>query len=84
MKIVCLAQHHCRWQEITHWLMHLVMANLELRVYERYYAQHPTLKPVYGKSQPVIGGKFSSSYRTMFDFEITHGLRDFETTNLNP
>ena len=47
-----------------------------------YYAQHPTLKPVYAKSQLVMGGgKLFSSYRTVF--EIAQGLRDFKTSDLN-
>ena len=38
-----------------------VMAAIDLHV-NATYAQHPTLKSVYGKSQPVIGGKLSSFY----------------------
>ena len=38
-----------------------VMAAVELYVNATYYAQHPTLKLVYGKSQLVIVGKLFSS-----------------------
>ena len=40
-----------------------VSTAVELHVNEAYYAQHPALKTVYGKSQSVIGGKLFSSYR---------------------
>ena len=50
------------------------MAVVELYVNATYYAQHATLKSVYGKSQPVIVGKLFSSYRTAF--ELAH--RAFE------
>ena len=33
----------------------------------RVKAQISALKSVYGKSQPVIGGKLFSSFRTMFE-----------------
>ena len=39
-----------------------VMVAIDLHVNATYYAQHPALKSVYGKSQPVIGGKLSSFY----------------------
>ena len=51
-----------------------VMAAVELHVNATYYVQHPTLKSLYGKSQPVIIGKLFSSYRTVF--ELAH--RTFE------
>ena len=58
-----------------------VMAAAELHVNATYYAQHPALKSVYEKSQPVIGGKLFSSYRTVF--ELVRGLRDTKTNGLN-
>ena len=39
-----------------------VMVAIDLHVNATYYAQHPALKSVYGKSQPVIGGKLFSIY----------------------
>ena len=39
-----------------------VMAAVDLHVNATYYAQHPALKLVYVKSQPVIGGKLFSLY----------------------
>ena len=54
------------------------MAAVELHVNVTYYAQHPALKSVYGKSQSVIGSKLFSSYRTMF----AQGLWDSETSDI--
>ena len=34
-----------------------VMTTVELHLNATYYAQHPALKSVYGKDEPVIGGK---------------------------
>ena len=39
-----------------------VMAAVDLHVYVEYYAQRPALKSVYGKIQPIIGGKLFSFY----------------------
>ena len=47
----------------------------------RYYAQHPALKSVYGKSQSVIGGKLYSSYKTMF--ELAQEYSDSKTSDFN-
>ena len=52
-----------------------VMTAVEQRVNATYYVQHSALKSVYGKRQPVIGGKLSSFYRTVF--KLTQGLRDW-------
>ena len=57
------------------------MAAIELHVNATYYAQHPALKSVYGKSQLVISGKLFSSYRTLF--ELAQGLRDSKTYDAN-
>ena len=46
---------------------------------ETYYAQHPALKSVYGKSESVIGGKLFSSYRTVFG--LAQGLWDSKTSD---
>ena len=54
---------------------------VELHVNATYYAQHPALKSVYGKSQSVIGGKLFSSYRTVF--ELAQDLQDSKTSDLN-
>ena len=51
-----------------------VRTAVELHVNGACYGQHPALKTVYGKSQPVIGGKLFSSYRTVF--ELAQGLSD--------
>ena len=58
-----------------------VKAAVELHVNATYYAQHPALKSVYGKSQSVIGGKLFSSYRTVF--ELAQDLQDSKTSDLN-
>ena len=58
-----------------------VMAAVELHVNATYYAQHPALKPVYEKSQSVMGGKLFSSYRTVF--ELAQALQDTKTSDLN-
>ena len=57
------------------------MAAVELHGNATYYAECPTLKPVYGKSQSVIGGKLFSSYRTVL--ELAQGLQDSKTSGLN-
>ena len=49
-------------------------AAVELHVNGECYGQHPALNTVYGKSQPVIGGKLFSSYRTVFG--LGQGLPD--------
>ena len=43
------------------------MAATGLHVNATYYAQHPALKSVYGKSQSVIVGKLFSTYRIVFE-----------------
>ena len=43
------------------------MAATELHVNATYYAQHPTLKSVYEKSQSVIVGKLFATYRLVFE-----------------
>ena len=58
MEIFCLAQRQLSLVENS--LMHMNLA-VELYVNATYYAQHPTLKLVYGKSQLVIVGKLFSS-----------------------
>ena len=40
------------------------------------YAQHPALESVYGKSQPVIGGKLFSFY-CIGMFELAQDLQDW-------
>ena len=45
------------------------MPVVELHVNATYYAQHPALKPVDGKSQSVIVGKLFSSSTTVFEQE---------------
>ena len=62
----------------------LVMTAFELLVNAAYYSQHSALKSVNRKNQSVIVGKFFSSYRTVFDFELAHGLQDSKTSGLNP
>ena len=62
----------------------LVMAAFELLVNAAYYSQHSALKSVNRKNQSVIVGKFFSSYGTVFDFELAHGLQDSKTSGLNP
>ena len=57
------------------------MAAVELHVNARYYTQHSALKPVYGKSQSVIGCKLFSSYRTLL--ELAQDLRDSKISDLN-
>ena len=57
------------------------MEAIELYVNARYYAQHPALKSVYGKSQSVIGGKLFSSYRTVF--ELAQEYSDSKTSDFN-
>ena len=49
-----------------------VVAAVELHLNVTYYAQHPALKPVYEKSQYIMGDNLFFSYRTVFD--IVHGL----------
>ena len=44
-----------------------VMPVVELHVNATYYAQHPALKSVYGKSQLIIVGKLFSSSTTVFE-----------------
>ena len=39
-----------------------VTAAVELHVNATYYAQHPALKPVYGKDHSVIAGKLFCSH----------------------
>ena len=56
------------------------MAAVELHVHAIYYAQHPALKSVYGKSQSVIGGELFCSYRIVFG--LAQGLWDFETGDI--
>ena len=58
-----------------------MMVAVKLHLDATYYAQHPALKSVDEKSQSVMGGKLSSSYRTLF--ELTQGLRDSKTSELN-
>ena len=55
------------------------MEAIELHINARYYAQHPALKSVYGKSQSVIGGKLFSSYRTVF--ELAQEYSDSKTSD---
>ena len=55
------------------------MEAIELHINARYYAQHPALKSVFGKSQSVIGGKLFSSYRTVF--ELAQEYSDSKTTD---
>ena len=62
----------------------LVMAAFELLANATYYSQHSALKSVSRKNQSVIVGKFFSSYRTVIDFELAHGLQDSKTSGLNP
>ena len=57
------------------------MEAIELHINARYYAQHPALKSVYGKSQSVIGGKLFSSYRTVF--ELAQEYSDSKTSDFN-
>ena len=57
------------------------METIEVHINARYYAQHPALKSVYGKSQSVIGGKLFSSYRTVF--ELAQEYSDSKTSNFN-
>ena len=57
-----------------------VMTTVELHVNATYYAQHPALKSVCGKDQPVIAGKLFYSYRTVFS---TRSSRDSKTSDLN-
>ena len=38
------------------------IAAVALHINATYYAQHPAMKSVYGKSQPVIGGKLFTLY----------------------
>ena len=57
------------------------MEAIELHINARYYAQHPALKSVYGKSQSVIGGKLFSSYRTVF--ELAQEYLDSKTSDFN-
>ena len=40
----------------------MAAVGVDLHVNGTYYAQYPALKSVYGKSQPVIGGKLFSIY----------------------
>ena len=59
---------NCHWWEITQWCIWTwVMAAIELHVNATYYAEHPALKSVYGKSQSVIIGKLFPTYRTVFE-----------------
>ena len=58
-----------------------VMAAVELHV-NSTYAQHPALKSVYEKSQPRIGGKLFSSYRTVFEL-AQQCPQDSKTSDLN-
>ena len=44
------------WWEVTHWYMNLVMAAVELYLNATLYAQHPSLKSVYGSYFPPIYG----------------------------
>ena len=62
-------------------LVHVEMAAVKLHVNARDYTQHSALKPVYGKSQSVIGCKLFSSYRTLL--ELAQGLRDSKISDLN-
>ena len=57
------------------------MEAIELHINARYYAQHPALKSIYGKSQSVIGGKLFSSNRTVF--ELAQEYSDSETSDFN-
>ena len=57
------------------------MEVIELHINAIYYAQHPALKSVYGKSQSVIGGKLFSSCRTVF--ELAHEYSDSKTSDFN-
>ena len=74
MEILCSAQPQLLLVEdnsLVHinleWWQLNSCQHVELHVNATYCAQHPTLKSVYGKSQPVIDGKLSSSYRTVFE-----------------
>ena len=40
----------------------MAAVGVDLYVNATCYAQHPALKSVYGKSQPVIGGKLFSFF----------------------
>ena len=44
-----------------------VIAAIELHGNATYFAQHPALKSVYGKSQSVIVAKLFFTYRTVFE-----------------
>ena len=57
------------------------MEAIELHINARYYAQHPALKSVYGKSQSVIGDKLLSSYRTVF--KLVQECSDSKTSDFN-
>ena len=81
MERVCSAQHILVIGRRDNSLVHAEMASLELHVNATYYAQHPALKLIYGKSQSVIGGKLFSSYSTLI--ELVLGFRDSKTTDLN-
>ena len=72
MEIVCSAQHQLSL--VGDGLIGLtgadelrVMAAIELQVNDTYYAQHPTLKSFYRKSQSVIVIKLFFSYRTVIE-----------------
>ena len=57
------------------------METIELHINQRYYAQHPALKSVYGKGQSVIGGKLFSFNRTVF--ELAQEYSDSKTSHFN-
>ena len=70
MQIACSAQHHSHWQErqLTDECVALMKVG-ELHV-NATYAQHLHWNQFMEKSQPVIGSKLFSSYRTVF--ELAH------------
>ena len=81
METVCSTQHQLSLvgdeslvQELRVMVAVELHVNVTLHVNATYYAKHPALKSVYGKSQSVIGDKLFSSYKTVF--ELAQGLRD--------
>ena len=76
MEIVCSAQHQSSLVgDYSLVYMNLEWYQLLSCLNATYYAQHPALKSVYGKSQSAIDGKLISSYRTGFELVHTWSLR---------
>ena len=83
MEIPCLAQDQLSLMVGDNSLVYelRLMAAVELYLNGTYYAQHSTLKSVYGKRKSVIGDKLFSSYRAVY--ELAQGIRDSKTIDLN-